>query len=136
VSKSVNKVILLGNVGQNPKMQKTNGGTLKAAITLATNDRRKDQQGNWQDQTEWHRLICFGRTAEIVQQYVSKGSKLMVEGKLHSYSYEDNEQQTRYVTEVIVFDLVLLDGKQQSTGGSHSAPPDNSGPIDDNDIPF
>ena len=91
MAKSVNKVILLGNVGKDPEIRATGGGTMVANFTLATSDRQKDAQGNWQDRTEWHNLVAFTRLAEIVRDYVKKGSKLYVEGKIQTRSWDDKE---------------------------------------------
>jgi single-strand DNA-binding protein len=118
MAKSVNKVILLGNVGKDPEIRSTPGGTMVANFTLATSDRQKDAQGNWQDRTEWHNLVAFGRTAEIIRDYVKKGTKLFVEGKIQTRSWDDKESgQKRYRTEIIVNDLSLLSGREESAGG-------------------
>jgi single-strand DNA-binding protein len=118
MAKSVNKVILLGNVGKDPEMRSTPGGTLVATFSLATSDRQKDAQGNWQDRTEWHNLVAFNRTAEIIRDYVKKGSKLFVEGRLQTSSWEDKETKAkRYKTEIIVNDLSLLSGRDEASGG-------------------
>ena len=82
MARSVNKVILLGNVGKDPEIRSTPSGVMVANFGLATSDRQKDAQGNWQDRTEWHNLVAFNRTAEIVRDYVKKGSKLYIEGKI------------------------------------------------------
>ena len=119
MAKSVNKVILLGNVGKDPEIRSTGGGTMVASFTLATSDRQKDAQGNWQDRTEWHNLKAFGRTAEIVRDYVKKGHKLYIEGKITTNSWDDKETgQKRYRTEIIVNDLSLLSGRDDSGSGS------------------
>jgi len=155
MAKSVNKVILLGNVGKDPEIRSTPGGTMVANFTLATTDRQKDQQGNWQDKTEWHNLVAFTRTAEIIRDYVKKGSKLYVEGKIQTRSWDDKESgQKRYRTEIIVNDISLLSGRDEggSSGGySRSSgsssnydqrPASNqedyaqSAEISDDDIPF
>src|ERR1035441_2119292 len=123
MAKSVNKVILLGNVGKDPEMRSTGGGTLVANFTLATSDRQKDPQGNWQDRTEWHNLVAFTRLAEIVRDYVKKGSKLYVEGKIQTRSWDDKETGAkRYRTEIIVNDLSLLSGRDEgsSSAGGYS----------------
>jgi single-strand DNA-binding protein len=158
MAKSVNKVILLGNVGKDPEIRSTAGGTMVANFTLATSDRQKDAQGNWQDKTEWHNLVAFTRLAEIVRDYVKKGSKLYVEGKIQTRNWDDKEHAGRkvYRTEIIVNDLSLLSGRDDagSSGGysrasssSSSASFDQRPPaahddiaqsaeISDEDIPF
>jgi len=119
MAKSVNKVILLGNVGKDPEIRSTAGGNMVANFTLATTDRSKDQQGNWQDRTEWHNLVAFQRTAEIVRDYVKKGHKLYIEGKIQTRSWDDKESgQKKYRTEIIVNDLSLLSGREEGGGGS------------------
>ncbi len=122
MARSVNKVTLLGNVGKDPEIRSTPGGTMVASLALATSDRQKDAQGNWQDHTEWHNLKAFNRTAEIVRDYVKKGSKLYIEGKLTTNSWEDKEtHQKRYRTEILVNELVLLSGREDgASGGSYS----------------
>jgi single-strand DNA-binding protein len=119
MAKSVNKVILLGNVGKDPEIRSTGGGTMVASFTLATSDRQKDAQGNWQDRTEWHNLKAFGRTAEIVRDYVKKGHKLYIEGKITTSSWDDKESgQKRYRTEILVNVISLLSGRDDSGSGS------------------
>jgi single-strand DNA-binding protein len=118
MAKSVNKVILLGNTGKDPETRSTPGGMLVANFTLATSDRQKDAQGNWQDRTEWHNLVAFGRTAEIIRDYVKKGTKLFIEGKIQTRSWDDKETGAkRYRTEIIVNDLSLLSGREEGSGG-------------------
>jgi len=150
MARSVNKVILVGNVGKDPEMRSTGGGTTVASFTLATSDRFQDGQGNWQDRTEWHNLKAFKRTAEIVRDYVKKGTKLYIEGKITTSSWDDKETgQKRYRTEILVNDLVLLSGRDDGSGASR---PSSSGfdqrqpaghddvsqqaEISDDDIPF
>jgi single-strand DNA-binding protein len=116
--RSVNKVTLLGNVGKDPELRSTPGGTMVANFTLATSDNQKDAQGAWQERTEWHNLVAFKRTAEIVRDYVKKGSKLYIEGKITTRSWDDKESgQKRYKTEILVNDLVLLSGRDDASGG-------------------
>lgn len=151
MARSVNKVILVGNVGKDPEMRSTGGGTTVASFTLATSDRFQDGQGNWQDRTEWHNLKAFKRTAEIVRDYVKKGTKLYIEGKITTSSWDDKETgQKRYRTEILVNDLVLLSGRDDSSGPSRSSGSSNfdqrqpaghddisqQAEISDDDIPF
>ena len=118
MAKSVNKVFLLGNVGKDPEVRSTSGGMAVANFSLATSDRFQDAQGNWQDRTEWHNLVAFKRTAEIVRDYVKKGSKLYIEGKIQTRSWDDKESgQKRYRTEIIVNELVLLSSRDEGSGG-------------------
>jgi single-strand DNA-binding protein len=119
MARSVNKVTLLGNVGKDPEIRSSASGVMVANLTLATSDRQKDAQGNWQDRTEWHNLVVFNRTAEIVRDYVKKGSKLYIEGKIQTRSWDDKESgQKRYRTEIIVNELVLLSGREEGSGAA------------------
>jgi single-strand DNA-binding protein len=123
MAKGVNKVILLGNVGKDPEMRATPGGMVIAQFTLATADRKKEGE-KWVDTTEWHNLVCFGRTAEIVRDYVKKGKQLYIEGKIQTRSWDDKESgQKKYRTEILVNDLALLGGGEggSSGGGSRSS---------------
>jgi single-strand DNA-binding protein len=129
MAKSVNKVFLLGNVGKDPEIRSSASGVMIATFTLATSDRQKDAQGNWQDRTEWHNLVAFTRTAEIIRDYVKKGSKLYVEGKIQTRSWDDKESGAkRYRTEIIVNDLSLLSGREEGSGsGGYSRAASSSG---------
>ena len=119
MAKGVNKVFLLGNVGKDPEIRATAGGTQVASFTLATADRAKDPQGNWTDKTEWHNLVAFNRTAEIVRDYVKKGTQLYIEGKIQTRSWDDKESgQKKYRTEILVNELTLLGGKSAGDGAS------------------
>ena len=121
MAKGVNKVFLLGNVGKDPEIRATAGGMTIASFTLATADRAKDQQGNWADKTEWHNLVAFQRTAEIVRDYVKKGTQLFIEGKIQTRSWDDKESgQKKYRTEILVNELSLLGGRGGGEGGSGS----------------
>jgi single-strand DNA-binding protein len=118
MARSINKITLLGNVGKDPEIRSSASGIMVANLTLATSDRFQDQQGNWQDRTEWHTLVAFKRTAEIVRDYVKKGSKLYIEGKLQTRSWDDKESGAkRYRTEIIVNELILLSGREEGSGG-------------------
>jgi len=116
MAKSVNKVILLGNVGKDPEIRSTTGGTLVANLSLATSERYKDKSGEWQERTEWHNLVSYARGAEILRDYVKKGSKLYVEGRIATRSWDDKDTGKKaYRTEIVVNDISLL----STTDGSH-----------------
>jgi single-strand DNA-binding protein len=154
MAKGVNKVFLLGRLGKDPEMKATQGGMTIANFTLATSDRTKDAQGNWQDHTEWHNLVAFQRTAEIVRDYCKKGSQIFVEGKIQTRSWEDKEGHKKYWTEILVNELSLLDGKPSGGEGGGNYAKSNTAPytatsaapaaasdyaeqgITDDDIPF
>ena len=126
MARGVNKVILVGNVGKDPEIRATQGGMQIASFALATTDRTKGQDGQWVDKTEWHNLVAFQRTAEIVRDYVKKGSQIYVEGKIQTRSWDDKESgQKKYKTEILVNDLQLLGGRGEggassSAGGGYS----------------
>ena len=116
--KSVNKVILLGNVGKDPEVKFLPSGLPVANLTLATSDRFKDKAGEWQDRTEWHNLTAYQRVAEIIRDYVKKGAKLYVEGRIQTRSWDDQASgQKKYRTEIIVNDIVLLSGRGEGESG-------------------
>ena len=120
--KSVNKVILLGNVGKDPEVKFLPSGSAVANFTLATSERFKDKGGEWQDRTEWHNLTAYQRLAEIIRDYVKKGSKVYVEGRIQTRSWDDQASgQKKYRTEIIVNELVLLSGRGEGeSGGGYS----------------
>jgi len=124
MAKGVNKVLLLGNVGKDPEIRATAGGMTIASFTLATADRAKDASGNWVDKTEWHNLVAFQRTAEIVRDYVKKGTQLFIEGRISNRSWDDKETGAKkYRTEILVNELTLLGkpgGGSGEGGGSYS----------------
>ena len=153
--KSVNKVILIGNLGKDPEVKYTPQGTPVAKITLATNERFKGKDGQWQDRTEWHNVVLWQRLAEIAGEYLKKGGKVYIEGRLQTRSWDDKQTgQKKYMTEVVANDLVLLGGKGEGGGdyGSRGATssgnnfdqrtpepehaPAGASPITDEDIPF
>ena len=117
MAKTVNKVILLGNVGKDPEIKSTAGGTLVANLSLATSDRYKDKGGEWQERTEWHNLVSYARGAEILRDYVKKGSKLYVEGRITTRSWDDKETGKKaYRTEIVVNEISLLSSVEGSNG--------------------
>ena len=121
MSKSVNRVILLGHAGKDPQVHILPGGTL-VNLSLATSERYKDSRGEWQDRTEWHNLVGYQRTGEILRDYVRKGSRIYVEGALRTRSWEDRDSgQRRYRAEIVVTDINLL---SQAHATSEASGPD------------
>ncbi|KVV13511.1 single-stranded DNA-binding protein [Flavobacterium sp. TAB 87] len=106
-----NRVQLIGHVGQDPEVKTLEGGRKVANITVATNDRYTNDKGEKVEQTEWHRLTAWGKTAELIEKYVTKGKEVAVEGKLTHRSYDDKNGEKRYITEVLISDLQLLGAK-------------------------
>lgn len=152
MAKSVNKVILIGNLGKDPEVKYTPQGTAVAKITLATNESFKDKGGQWQERTEWHNVVLWQRLAEIAGEYLKKGSKVYIEGRLQTRSWDDKQtNQKKYMTEVVAGTMVLLGGRGEGGGGEgfgsrasanhfdQSAPepePAGASSITDEDIPF
>lgn len=120
MAKSINKATLIGNVGKDPEVKFLPSGAAVANFTLATSERFKDKGGEFQERTEWHNLVAFQRLAEIVRDYVKKGSKLYVEGRIQTRSWDDKDNQKHYKTEIVVNDLVLLSGRGEGESGAYS----------------
>ena len=104
-----NSVRLLGNLGENPKVRKLDGGKVVANFNMATNEIYRDSNGNKQHETTWHRLVAWGKQAEIAEKYLKKGSEIAVEGKLANRQWEDKNGEKQYVTEIVVNSLLMLD---------------------------
>ncbi len=165
MARGINKVILVGNLGKDPEIRYSASGAAIANITIATSDNWKDKQtGEKQERTEWHRVVFFNRLAEVVGEYLKKGSQVYVEGRLQTRKWQDKEGQDRYTTEIVASEMQMLGsrggmgdsggydqsnyGGQQSGGGRPApaaapaqpaaAPQGNSGGFDnfDDDIPF
>ena len=145
--RSVNKVILLGHLGADPEVRYTQGGTAVANLRIATNESYNDKtSGERIEKTEWHRVVAWGKLAEIVGQYLTKGRQVYVEGQLQTRQWQDKEGNTRYSTEVRASDLVMLGGDRRTTGGgSESGATDEpqyaqvgggEAPPPDDDLPF
>jgi single-strand DNA-binding protein len=116
---TVNKAILVGNLGQDPEIRSTGGGTTVANLRLATTHQRKDRDGNWNNQTEWHSVVVFGRTAENVGKYCKKGKQLFVEGRIETEKWQDREGKDRYTTKIIAENVRFLGGRGESTGDAY-----------------
>src|SRR5262245_42931087 len=150
---SLNRVILLGNLGRDPEVRYTQGGTTVANLRIATNERRPDGNGGWQDATEWHSVVLFGKQADLAKQYLSKGRTVLIEGSLRTRQWQDKEGQKRWSTEIVAQNMRFVGGRGGAGGG---APADRAGeeqgaPVgadggedpdevrrggDDSDIPF
>jgi single-strand DNA-binding protein len=111
--RGVNKAVILGNVGDDPSIRYMPNGKAVANFTVATSESWKDQQGQKQERTEWHRCTAYDKLAEIIGEYVKKGSKLYLEGKLQTRKWQDQQGQDRYTTEIIVSEMQMLDSKPQ-----------------------
>jgi single-strand DNA-binding protein len=156
---SVNKVILVGRLGRDPETRYTGGGQAVANFSVATDETYKDKNGERQKRTEWHKIVVWGKQAEIAQQYLKKGSLIFIEGRIQSREWQDKEGQKRTSFEIVASNFRMLGGRGDNAGGgggarsggdemeSHAAPADDSyggggshapsGPeISDEDIPF
>ncbi len=157
MSRSLNKVMLIGNLGADPEVRSTGNGTRVATVSLATSRRWNSQSGEAQEKTEWHRVICWNRKggsglADVVEKYAKKGDKLYVEGSIEYRSWQDREGQTRYTTEIRASEIILLGSRGDGEGGSPArvtagaaAPPRKEESFDDfpealdsedDDLPF
>jgi single-strand DNA-binding protein len=151
---SVNKVILVGNLGRDAELRYTPGGAAVATINMATTEVWNDKSGQRQEKTEWHRVVLWGKTAESLNEYLTKGKQIYVEGRLQTRQWDDKDGNKRYTTEIRGDRVVLLGGgggRGASSGGGErassssgsggggdfgGASPDSSAPLTDDDIPF
>jgi single-strand DNA-binding protein len=143
---SLNKAMIIGRLGQDPEVRYTQSNTAVATMSVATTERYKDRNGELQENTEWHRVVAWGRTAEVCQQYLKKGSLVYFEGPIQTREWEDKDGQKRYTTEIKALNMQMLDSRGSS--GSSSQPERNNKPaaatvdIDesfddmDDDLPF
>jgi single-strand DNA-binding protein len=138
MAKDLNKVLLIGRLGQDPELKYTQSGIAVAKFSLATSQQWKDQDGNTQDKTEWHNVVAWRRLAEICSEYLKKGSKVYMEGSLSTSSWEDENKKKHYRTEVVLNDMIMLDAKGtggSDNGGSASAQESSDSSAND-DLPF
>ena len=139
-ARGLNKVMLIGYVGKAPEMKYTPGNVAVANFSVATSESFKDKNGAQQDRTEWHRIVTFGKTAEVMGEYLKKGQQVYVEGKLQTRSWDDDKGAKRYITEVVAFSVQFLGTK----GDKATAPNTNNSadqvehvvPPPDDDLPF
>lgn len=120
-TRGINKVILIGNLGQDPEVRYTANGVAIANLRLATSESWKDQSGQVQERTEWHRIVMYRRLAEIAGEYLKKGSKVYIEGKLQTRKWQDKDGQDRYTTEVAADEMQMLDGRPGAGGDAPAA---------------
>ena len=141
---SVNKVILVGNLGKDPELRYTPSGTAVCTFSLATTDRFKNKQGEQQERTEWHNIVVWAGLAEICGKYLTKGKQVYLEGRIQNRSYDDRDGNKRYITEVVVSEMQMLGRAGEETGGGRPSMPasaPSAGPEEpvynpDDDIPF
>ncbi|MCK5127403.1 MAG: single-stranded DNA-binding protein [candidate division Zixibacteria bacterium] len=139
---SVNKAILIGNLGSDPELRYTAGGQAVANFNIATTEKWRDKDGQMQENTEWHRIVLWARQAEIAKEYLKKGSAVYIEGRIQTRSYEDKDGNKRYTTEIVGQRMQFLGGRGSGGGGMDNGPSDPPpappGNIDseDDDLPF
>ncbi len=146
---NVNKVILIGNLGNDPEQRTTSSGKAVTSFRIATSEKWTDQSGQTQTKTNWHNIVVWGKRAEACARYLAKGRRVYVEGKLENRSYEDKEGITRYVTDIVASDVIFLDARggesseshknsaqQKNTAAQNPPPPPLDLHDDDSNIPF
>ena len=144
MAKSLNKVMLIGNLGKDPETRYTASGVAVATFTIATNESWKDQEGNLQERTEWHNIVAWRKLAEICGEWLKKGKKVYIEGRIQTRSYDDkNTGAKKYITEIVADNMIMLDGGRGAAGDSAAsagaAPlpePSPSGGKEDDPLPF
>lgn len=134
---SVNKVILVGNLGRDPEVRFTKDGQAVANFSIATSEKWTGKDGNKEEHTEWHNIVVWGKLGEICGEYLTKGKQVYIEGKIKTQSWEDDEGNMRNKTEVVANNMTMLGQVGEDTGGNHTAPDNSQGQrVDDDDIPF
>lgn len=117
---SVNKVILVGNLGKDPELRYTPSGAAVATFSIATTERYKDRDGNRQEKTEWHNIVAWRQLAEICGKFLHKGKQVYIEGKIQTRSYDDRDGNKRYITEIVADQMQMLGGRDDQGGGQQS----------------
>jgi len=131
----VNKAIIIGNLGGDPEIRYTQSGDAVANFTVATTEKWKDQQGQQQEQTEWHKIVAFKRLGEICGEYLGKGSKVYVEGRIQTRQWDDKDGNKRYTTEIVAREIKMLDSKRGQQSNQHEPQPPQQ-PRPDEQVPF
>lgn len=123
MAKSLNKVLLIGNLGKDPEVRYTGSGVPVATFSIATNESWQDQDGNTQERTEWHNIVAWRKLAEICHQYLRKGKKVYIEGRIQTRSYDDkNTGAKKYITEIVANSMIMLDSKDPGDAASYAPP--------------
>ena len=139
---SLNKVMLIGNLGKDPEVRFTASGQAVASFSLATSEKFKGKTGEWEERTEWHNITLWGKLAEIAGEYLSKGKTIYVEGRLQTRKWQDKSGNDRYTTDIVGDKMQMLSPKGERSGGETSSAPKSSAssyeepPFQDDDIPF
>ncbi|MFP4496494.1 MAG: single-stranded DNA-binding protein [Halochromatium sp.] len=131
----LNKVQLIGHLGRDPEQRQTKDGTAVTTLSLATSERWKDPSGQRQERTEWHRIVLFKRSAEVAGQYLTKGSRVYLEGRLQTRQWQDQAGQERTTTEIIAERMTMLGNKGATHGAASGSAPHDATPFDD-ELPF
>ena len=126
--RGVNKALIIGNLGDDPTVRYMPNGKAVANISVATSEEWKDQQGQLQSRVEWHRCVAYDRLAEVIGEYLSKGSKIYLEGKLHTREWQDQQGQKRYTTEIVIQEMQMLDSKPANQQGGNTGYPQQGAP--------
>ncbi len=139
---SVNKVILIGNLGKDPDLRYTPGGKAVASFSLATSERWTNQEGQKQENTTWHNIVAWGKQAEVMKEYLAKGRQVYIEGRISNRSYDDKEGNKKYISEVVVQNFTFLDSRDSGSKASPSPAPEEAAahqtapPDAEDDLPF
>ena len=132
----LNKAMIIGNVGRDPEMRYTQGGSAVCNFSVATNRRYTDSNGETKEQAEWHNIVAWTKLAEICNEYLSKGSSVYIEGRLQTRKWTDRDENTRYTTEIVAFDMQMLDKKGDNQKEEDSGDDLGGEPINVDDMPF
>lgn len=137
--RGVNKVILIGNLGKDPELRYSPSGQSVTKFPLATGSKWKDKDGQWQDRTDWHNIVAFGRTAEVCNEYLKKGSQVYVEGRIQTRSYDDRDGNKKWITEIIAQSMQMLGRKgepEAEVAEETGQPMAEETKTEDDDLPF
>lgn len=137
MARSLNKAMLIGNLGKDPDLRYTGSGVAVATFSLATNESWKDQDGNQQERTEWHNIVVWRKSAEFAGEYLKKGRKVFVEGRIQTRSYDDKNTGTKkYITEIVADNLILLDPRPTGEAPPAQGGEEPAGQVQKDDLPF